>query len=99
MNGILKIVVPNVTMSVGGSYSTKTNLLAKALEYPIEYDDTLDYIGYRQDYRQPTQMSQKVVLLKGKTPWSWDMLNLLGIPNGLYNDISDHFPVVADLIF
>jgi len=94
----LKIVVPNVTMSLGGSYSTKYNVLAKALEFPTEYDDILDYVGYRQDYLQPTQMSQKIVHLKGENSWSWDKLKQL-IPNGLYNDISDHFPVVAEVIF
>lgn len=98
LNGILKIVVPNVTMSLGGSYSTKNNVMTKALEYPIEYDDMLDYVGYRQDYLQPTQMSQKIVLLKGENSWYWDMLKRL-IPTGLYNDISDHFPVVAEVIF
>ena len=72
--------------------------MTKALEFPIEYDDMLDYVGYRQDYLQPTQMSQKIVLLKGENSWSWDQLKRL-IPTGLYNDISDHFPVVAEVIF
>jgi len=100
LSGILKIVVPNVTMSLGGSYSTKNNVMTKALEFPIEYDDMLDYVGYRQDHLQPTQMSQKIVLLKGENSWSWDndKFKLL-IPTGLYNDISDHFPVVAEVIF
>jgi len=101
LNGILKIDLGDVTAmstDVGGSYSTKNNVLAKALEHPTAYNDTLDYVGYRRDYLQPKQMSQKIVQLKGENPWSWDKLKAL-IPNGLYNDISDHFPVVADFVF
>ena len=91
-------------LSRGGSYSTKTNVMAYARSAsaakPFEYDDILDYVGYRRDFRRPTRMKQRVMLLKAEKPWSWDKLKIPGInPNGIYNDISDHYPVVADFYF
>ena len=109
LSRIFRIEV-NVTRSGpgqhGASYSTTTNMLANALENEdltkpdIVYDDILDYVGWHRDYRRPMRLSQRVVPLKAAKPWSWDKLKVPGKnPEGLYNDISDHYPVVADIYF
>ena len=105
LSRILRIDV-NVSVSRhGGSYSTRTNMLANALENgdptkpAIVYDDILDYVGWHRAYR-PMLMYQRVVPLKAAKAWSWDKLKVPGKnPDGLYNDISDHYPVVADIYF
>jgi len=95
-----------------GSLSPLTNWLAKADYYsyslPLDFDDTLDYVGYRRDFRHPVfAPHQRTLPLKAKDAWYWSYLkrwwNLPGEGRkwnkGYYKDISDHYPVVADFYF
>lgn len=102
----------NFSGSPVGSFSAKTNWLTKGDHYsrsrPLDYDDTLDYIGYRKDFRNakyaPTQI---VVPIKAETAWYWDYIKgwwdlpVMGWTwnNGYYKDISDHYPVYAEFYF
>ena len=95
-----------------GSFSTLTNWLAKADYFthsmPLDYDDILDYIGFRRDFRRPIfAPAQRVLPVKAKQAWFWGyMKGWWNLPdkgwtwnNGYYNDISDHYPVMADFFF
>jgi len=89
------------------SFSAKTNWLTRANAYysdfDLDYDDTLDYVLWRNDHLQPVEPAvQKVVKLKAGDNWYWYYLrgwwNLSTGPyyhNGYYSDLSDHYPVVA----
>jgi len=96
-----------------GSLSAVDNWLAKAGFYhsklPLDYDDVLDYVGCRRDFRQPISApAQKVLPVKAQQAWYWYYIKKVQnkLPNegrvgkkGYYNDISDHYPVVADFFF
>lgn len=95
-----------------GSFSAKTNWLAKADYFShssiLDYDDFLDYIGFRRDCRHPVfAPSQMVLPLKAQNAWYWGyMKGWWDLPekgwtwnNGFYNDISDHYPLMADFYF
>ena len=97
------------------SYSTKTNWMTKYGErkgdFP-DYEETLDYIGYRTDFRQPVNAPpMKVLPVKTTKSWYWEeMKGFWNLPDsagkyrkiwkdGYYNDIADHYPVIADFYF
>lgn len=90
-----------------GSFSSSTNWVAKANAYSnsfsLSYNDTLDYVMAHQGYRQPNYANMAVIKLKSTSNWYWGYLygnwgN--GIhSNGYYNDLSDHYPVVATFNF
>ena len=99
-----------------GSYSAKTNWMTKYQcregNYPLDYDATLDYIGYRTDFRQPLDaVPMKVLKLKATQKWYWgNMKGWWNLPDslgklrkiwgdGYYGDIADHYPVMADFYF
>lgn len=75
---------------------------------PLDYDDILDFIGFRTDCRNPVYAPVQMVLpLKAQNAWYWGyMKGWWDLPghgwtwnNGYYNDISDHYPVMADFYF
>ncbi|WP_163834797.1 sphingomyelin phosphodiesterase [Spartinivicinus ruber] len=89
------------------SYSAPTNWHTRAnayhFKFSLEYDDTLDYVMARADYRQPKQPAEmEVIPLKASQPWYWSYLRgwwsfASGKQwyDGYYQDISDHYPVIA----
>ena len=88
-----------------GSFSAITNNYAKCLaeymNYPLNYDHTLDYIVYLNDYLQPiNNASMCVIPLKVLTPLYWKyMEKKLPETQGYYSDPSDHYPVVAEYFY
>jgi len=101
-----------------GSYSAKTNWMAKYMSREgdewLGFDDTLDYIGYRTDFRLPIYApAMKVLPLKANKAWYWKPMEgywNLPVPGrptfhqktwnkGYYRDIADHYPVMADFYF
>ena len=96
-----------------GSFSAVDNWQAKASYYQssltLDYDDVIDYVGCRRDFRQPIfAPAQKVLPVKAQRAWYWEYIKNVQnkLPNegrvgkkGYYNDISDHYPVVADFFF
>jgi len=100
------------SMASVGSFSAASNWLAKADYFshsaPLDYDDFLDFIGFRRDCKHPVYAPAQMVLpLKAQNAWYWGyMKGWWNLPvkgwtwnNGFYNDISDHYPVMADFYF
>lgn len=82
---------------IPGSFSAKSNKMAKAnakyYKFDLEYDDTLDYLMYPKNYAKPAVPPvTKVLQLNASKEWSWNYI-------GEYNDLSDHYPVVAKFVY
>ncbi|WP_105168874.1 sphingomyelin phosphodiesterase [Pseudoalteromonas sp. T1lg23B] len=94
-----------------GSYSAKHNWFTKAnayyFDYSLDYNDTLDYVFWHRDHKQPTNTpSMKVRYPKANKNWYWSYLrgnwNLSDgryYHDGYYNELSDHYPVQVNLEF
>ena len=68
---------------------------------PSHRKDHLDYIGWRKDFLQPVVSSPLTVLpIKFLDKMHWDkMATNFPETKGNYRDISDHYPVYAELVF
>ncbi|MCF2859132.1 sphingomyelin phosphodiesterase [Pseudoalteromonas sp. SMS1] len=94
-----------------GSFSAKDNWFTKAnayyFEYNLDYNDTLDYVFWHRNYKQPINSPNMTVrYLKAAENWYWGYLrgnwNLSGgryYHNGYYNELSDHYPVQVNFEF
>ncbi|CAH9050158.1 Sphingomyelinase C [Pseudoalteromonas sp. CIP111854] len=94
-----------------GSFSAKDNWFTKAnayyFEYSLDYNDTLDYVFWHRDHKQPINApSMTVRYPKAQNNWYWSYLrgnwNLSDgryYHDGYYNELSDHYPVQVNLEF
>ncbi|KZN62435.1 hypothetical protein N473_19470 [Pseudoalteromonas luteoviolacea CPMOR-1] len=94
-----------------GSFSAKHNWFTKAnayyFDYNLDYNDTLDYVFWHQDYKQPKNNPNMVVHYpKAAKNWYWSYLkgnwNLNSgryYHSGYYNELSDHYPVQVNFEF
>ncbi|KZN55633.1 phospholipase [Pseudoalteromonas luteoviolacea CPMOR-2] len=94
-----------------GSFSAKDNWFTKAnayyFEYSLDYNDTLDYVFWHRDHKQPSNAPQMTVRYpKASKNWYWSYLrgnwNLSDgryYHNGYYNELSDHYPVQVNFEF
>lgn len=88
-----------------GSFSAISNNYAKCLaeymNYPINYDHTLDYVVYLIDYLKPINNPRmRVFNLKTLTPMYWKyMKKKLPYTEGYYSDPSDHYPVEIEYFY
>lgn len=94
-----------------GSFDATSNWHTRAnayyFDYDLDYNDSLDYLFWRQDHLQPVnQAVVQVVPLKADQSWYWSYLegnwNLSTGPyyhNGYYRDLSDHYPVTVTLSY
>lgn len=101
LNGVYKYTFePNY-----GSFSAISNNYAKCLaeymNYPLDYDHTLDYIVYLNDYLQPVNDALlRIVTLKTLTRLYWKyMRKKLPETEGYYSDPSDHYPVETEYFY
>lgn len=93
------------------SYSATDNWHTRAnayyFKFPLDYNDTLDYVMTRSDYRLPHQPAEMhVIPLKARQSWYWSYLRgwwsfVSGETwhEGYYRDLSDHYPVVATFYY
>ncbi|WP_125720900.1 sphingomyelin phosphodiesterase [Pseudoalteromonas rubra] len=94
-----------------GSFPAKYNWFTKAnayyFDYSLDYNDTLDYVFWHRDHKQPSNTpSMKVRYPKAEQNWYWSYLrgnwNLSSgryYHNGYYNELSDHYPVQVNFEF
>jgi len=95
-----------------GSFSGPTNWLAKADLYhnkiSLSYDELLDYVLQFKDHKLPLQPAwMEMYQLRSDESWYWKYLDReFDIPgvgivkkNGFYNDVSDHWPVLATFMY
>ncbi|KZN70442.1 sphingomyelin phosphodiesterase [Pseudoalteromonas luteoviolacea] len=94
-----------------GSFSAKHNWFTKAnayyFDYSLDYNDTLDYVFWHTDHKQPTNAPKMTVRYpKSQNNWYWSYLkgnwNLSDgryYHNGYYNELSDHYPVQVNFEF
>jgi len=88
-----------------GSFSAISNNYTKCLSeymnYSLNYDHTLDYIVYLNDYLQPINNAlMRVLPLKALTPLYWKyMMKKLPQTKGYYSDLSDHYPVEIEYFY
>ncbi|NOU49816.1 sphingomyelin phosphodiesterase [Pseudoalteromonas sp. JBTF-M23] len=94
-----------------GSFPAKYNWFTKAnayyFDYSLEYNDTLDYVFWHRDHKQPTNNpSMTVRYPKANGSWYWSYLkgnwNLSSgryYHDGYYNELSDHYPVQVNFEF
>jgi len=94
-----------------GTFSAGTNWLARADKYvagqSLYDEDHLDYIATWKDHLQPVEDAvMSTINLKAEESWYWNYLDgwwyLHEGPfkhDGYYNDVSDHYPVVATFAF
>ena len=83
--------------------------LAQAIDLglPVREDEHLDYVVLWRNHLQPKRpVLTKTVPLKAAQKWYWRYLDRKGrlesgvnTLDGFYDDISDHYPVVADFEF
>ncbi|MCF6434606.1 sphingomyelin phosphodiesterase [Pseudoalteromonas sp. MMG022] len=88
-----------------GSFPAKYNWFTKAnayyFDYSLDYNDTLDYVFWHRDHKQPSNApSMRVRYPKAPNNWYWSYLkgywNLSDgryYHDGYYNELSDHYPV------
>lgn len=91
-----------------GTFSRSTNWLARADAYnslqSLYTESHLDYVLTLAHHLQPLKpATMSIVKLKSERPWFWSYLEgwwpLWDGPfyhNGFYQDVSDHYPVVAN---
>ncbi|WP_440053501.1 sphingomyelin phosphodiesterase [Pseudoalteromonas sp. T1lg65] len=101
----------NFQTPVIGSFPAKYNWFTKAnayyFDYSLEYNDTLDYVFWHQDHKQPSNTPNMTVRYpKAQSNWYWSYLkgnwNLSSgryYHNGYYNELSDHYPVQVNFEF
>ncbi|QYK05389.1 sphingomyelin phosphodiesterase [Shewanella zhangzhouensis] len=101
----------NFTTPGTGSFSARDNWFTKAnayyFDYSLDYNDTLDYVFWHQDHKQPVNNPEMSVRYpKAEISWYWWYLkgywNLSSgryYHNGYYNELSDHYPVQVSLQF
>jgi len=97
-----------------GSFSAATNWIvhAKYAGTPDDREWYLDYVATWADHLQPMEPAyMKIVKLKSKGSMYWQYLrdkklslksecwSMRCPSNGLYNDVSDHYPVKATFKF
>jgi len=94
-----------------GTFSASTNWLTRADAYvsktSIYAEKHLDYIATWTHHLQPIRPAfMSIIQLKAKESWYWNYLEGWWIlhegpyhHDGYYNDVSDHYPVVADFEF
>jgi len=94
-----------------GTFSASTNWLTRADAYvsktSIYAEKHLDYIATWTHHLQPIRPAYMTILkLKAKEKWYWSYLEGWWIlhegpyhHDGYYNDVSDHYPVVATFEF
>ncbi|KZN49079.1 sphingomyelin phosphodiesterase [Pseudoalteromonas luteoviolacea] len=94
-----------------GSFSAKHNWFTKAnayyFDYSLEYNDTLDYVFWHKDYKQPKNnpsMSVRYPKAERNFYWSylkgnWNLSSGRYYHNGYYNELSDHYPVQVNFEF
>ena len=83
--------------------------LAQAIDLglPVREDEHLDYVVLWRNHLQPKRpVLTKTVPLKAEQKWYWRYLDRqwrlesgVNTLDGFYDDISDHYPVVADFEF
>ncbi|MDK2594069.1 sphingomyelin phosphodiesterase [Pseudoalteromonas obscura] len=101
----------NFETPVIGSFSAKHNWFTKAnayyFDYSLEYNDTLDYVFWHADHKQPkNNPSMTVRYPKADKNWywsyikgNWNLSNGRHYHNGYYNELSDHYPVQVNFEF
>lgn len=101
----------NFQTPVVGSFSAKDNWFTKAnayyFKYSLDYNDTLDYVLWHRDHKQPSNTPNMAVLYpKASSHWYWRYLkgrwNLSDgnyYHDGYYNELSDHYPVQVNFEF
>lgn len=94
-----------------GSFSAKHNWFTKAnayyFDYSLEYNDTLDYVLWHADHKQPTNTPEMLVRYpKAEHDFYWSYLRgNWNLPSGryyhdgYYNELSDHYPVQVNFEF
>jgi len=94
-----------------GTFSASTNWLTRADAYvsktSIYAEKHLDYVATWSDHLQPIHPAYMAILkLKAKESWYWNYLEGWWVlhegpyhHDGYYNDVSDHYPVVASFEF
>jgi len=88
-----------------GTFSSSTNWVVRAQakhnEWSLHKEWYLDYVAIWADHLQPTKPSYtSIIKLKAKWKWFWKYLVKSKLSrNGFYDDISDHYPVVATFEF
>ncbi|TMP80567.1 phospholipase [Pseudoalteromonas phenolica] len=94
-----------------GSFPAKHNWFTKAnayyFDYSLEYNDTLDYVFWHQDHKQPVnspEMSVRYPKAENDFYWSylrgnWNFPSGSYYHNGYYNELSDHYPVQVNFKF
>jgi len=88
-----------------GTFSTSTNSVSRAqakhAKISLHKEWYLDYVAIWADHLQPTKPAyMSIIKLKAKWKWFWKYLvNSKLSRNGFYDDISDHYPVVATFEF
>ncbi|CAB9523443.1 Sphingomyelinase C [Seminavis robusta] len=89
-----------------GSFSTSHNMMtkanARANAQSEERNEVLDYLLIPSEYAQPLGDSAKfdVVPLKAAESWYWSYLDKhWPEKQGMHNDLSDHYPVMATFRF
>ncbi|MCH4296051.1 sphingomyelin phosphodiesterase [Shewanella sp. 3B26] len=94
-----------------GSFPAKYNWFTKAnayyFDYSLDYNDTLDYIFWHKDHKQPLNAPEMAVRYpKAAENWYWWYLkgywNLSSgryYHNGHYKELSDHYPVQVNFEF
>ncbi|BBN82248.1 sphingomyelin phosphodiesterase [Pseudoalteromonas sp. A25] len=101
----------NFKTPVIGSFPANYNWFTRAnayyFEYSLDYNDTLDYVFWHRDYKQPANNpSMAVRYPKANSSWYWSYLkgrwNLSNgqyYHNGYYDELSDHYPVQVNFEF
>lgn len=81
------------------SYSTKTNVLAKASGG--DYEDTLDYVFSYSPGRKPASVDgPHVVPMRSSEPMHWSYLSRKRLTSdGIYHDLSDHSAVYSTFVY
>jgi phospholipase C len=101
LNGEYKYNLDSDYKSFSAISNNYAKCLAQFMNYSLEYNYTLDYIVYLNDYLQPiNNPKMHVVPLKTLTPLYWKyMKKKLPDTGGYYNDPSDHYPVEVEYYF